>query len=285
MKARCFSNGLSRKDIMIRVFPNRTNWTPTDALAFIGDPPLFRPAQMPVRISVTFSWDLLEGRRLLKAWADYYNDVKIGGPALGDPGGDFEPGRFLKEGVTMTSRGCPKTCKFCFVPEREGAVRELPIKEGWIVQDNNLLACSKKHIRAVFEMLKTQPEPAEFAGGLDTIYLQDWHRDLLDSIRLKQMFFACDTPAGIKPLERAARILDGISQNKRRCYTLIGFNGEKLADAERRLERVYDLGFLPFAQLYQEEKKIEYSKEWRRLARTFSRPAGTRAHMKTKAAA
>ena len=270
---------------MIRVFPNRTNWTPTDALAFIGDPPLFRPAQMPVRISVTFSWDLLEGQRLLKAWADYYDDVKIGGPALGDPGGEFEPGRFLKEGVTMTSRGCPKTCKFCFVPEREGAVRELPIKGGWIVQDNNLLACSRKHIEAVFEMLKIQPEPAEFAGGLDTIYLQDWHRDLLDSIKIKQMFFACDTPAGIKPLERAAGILDGISQNKRRCYTLIGFNGEKLADAEKRLERVYKLGFLPFAQLYQEEKKIEYSKDWKALARTFSRPAGTRAHMKTKAAA
>jgi hypothetical protein len=25
---------------MIRVFPRRTKWTPTDELAFVGDPPL-----------------------------------------------------------------------------------------------------------------------------------------------------------------------------------------------------------------------------------------------------
>ena len=270
---------------MIRVFPNRTKWTPTDELAFVGDPPLFRPQQMPVRVSVTFTWDLLEGQRLAKAWANYYNDVEIGGPAFGDPGCEFEPGRFIKEGVTITSRGCSKKCKFCFVPGREGAVRELPIKEGWIVQDNNLLACSKLHIEKVFDMLRNQPHPADFNGGLDTIYLQDWHRDLLDSIRLKQMFFACDTPAGIKPLERAAGILDGISRNKRFCYVLIGFDGEKLADAERRLERVFDLGFLPFAQLYQGEQKREYPKDWRRVARTWSRPAAMKAHMKQKAAA
>lgn len=261
---------------MIRVFPDRTKWTPIDALAFVGAPPFEKPPQQPVRVSVTFTWDLLEGQRLLRAWSDYYDDVEIGGPAFGDPGGEFEPGRFIKKGVTITSRGCTKKCEYCFVPKREGVVRELPIKEGWIVQDNNLLACSRKHIEAVFEMLKTQPEPAEFAGGLDTIYLKDWHRDLLDSIRIKQMFFACDTPAGIKPLERAAKILQGISRNKMRCYTLIGFDGEKLADAENRLKRVWELGFMPFAQLYQEEKKIEYSKEYRKLARNWSLPAITR---------
>jgi len=261
---------------MIRVFPDRTKWTPTDALAFVGDPPFERPPQQPVRVSVTFTWDLLEGQRLVKAWANYYDDVEIGGPAFGDPGGEFEPGRFIKEGVTITSRGCPKKCKFCFVPEREGVVREMPIKEGWIVQDNNLLACSKGHVEKVFDMLRSQPHPVEFAGGLDTLYLRNWHRDLIDSIKIKQMFFACDTPAGIKPLEKAARILQGISRNKMRCYTLIGFDGEKLADAEDRLKSVWKLGFMPFAQLYQEEKKIEYSKEWRKLARNWSLPAITR---------
>ncbi len=97
---------------MIRVFTTRNKWTPTDELAFVGDPPLFRPQDrsVPVRISVTFTWYIPEGQRLLKAWSGYYDDVQLGGPAFDDKGGEFEPGRFIKHGVTITSRGCPNAC-------------------------------------------------------------------------------------------------------------------------------------------------------------------------------
>lgn len=91
---------------MIRVFPNMTKWTPTDDLAFVGYPPLFLPPEQPVRISVVFTWDLPLAQRLKTAWQAHYKDVQIGGPAVGDPGGDFVPGRFIKDGVTITSRGC-----------------------------------------------------------------------------------------------------------------------------------------------------------------------------------
>jgi len=202
---------------MIRVFPRRTKWTPNDALAFIGEPPLFRPPEQPVRVSVTFTWDVSEGQRLARAWGGYYHDVQIGGPALDDPGGAFEPGRFIRPGVTITSRGCPRRCPFCFVARREGALRELPIRDGWIVNDNNLLACSRRHVEAVFEMLAHQPRAAQFNGGLDARLLTDWHRRLLDGIRIKEMWFACDTAAGFPALKRAAAILDGIPEYKRRA--------------------------------------------------------------------
>lgn len=67
---------------MIRVFPRKTNWTPTDDLAFVGNTPLFRPEDQPVRVSVVFTWDIPEGERLVRAWSDYYSDVKIGGLPL-----------------------------------------------------------------------------------------------------------------------------------------------------------------------------------------------------------
>ena len=71
---------------MIRVFPQRTSQTPSDELAFVGDPPLFQPSEeMPVRVSVAFTWDRAEGERLRQAWAQHYSDVQIGGPAFGDP--------------------------------------------------------------------------------------------------------------------------------------------------------------------------------------------------------
>jgi len=211
--------------------------------------------------------------RLQKAWLKYFPDVLIGGPAFGDEGGDFVPGLFIKEGVTITSRGCNRRCPWCFVPGREGKVREIAIKPGWIVQDNNLLACSKEHIVAVFEMLKQQKRGINFTGGLDCRLLQQRHRDLFDQIKIDELWFACDSADSLKYLERAAEILAGISPRKRRCYTMIGFAGERIADAERRLERVYELGFFPFCQLFQSDEKKEYPLEWKKLQRKWARPA------------
>jgi hypothetical protein len=159
------------------------------------------------------------------------------------------------------------------VPRREGAVRELKIKPGWIVQDNNLLATSEKHIRAVFDMLRSQNRAISFNGGLDKHFFQPWHRELFDSVPIGELWFACDTILDLPALEKAAKILAGIPQRKLRCYTMIGYNGETLTDAERRLERVFELGFLPFCQLYQPEQRKVYATEWKQIARKWARPA------------
>jgi hypothetical protein len=266
---------------MIRVFPRRTKWTPVDELAFVGEPPLpgLRPPDMPVRVSVTFTWDYAEGQRLLDSWRQYYTDVQIGGPALCDMGGEFVPGRFLKEGVTITSRGCPFNCQWCLVPKREGDIRELPIRAGHIVQDNNLLACSEKHIRAVFDMLGKQQQSITFAGGLDSKLLKPWHIELLRSIRLHEMWFASDTEKAMRRLGRIANMLSVFPQNKKRCYVLIGYEGESIETAARRLEAVYAMGFLPFAQLYQPADKPApvRSQAWHDLKRKWMRPAAYRA--------
>ena len=68
---------------IIRVFPRKTSMTPEDSYSFVGDPPLFRPDAKEVHVSVTFTWDIEEGKRLQRAWANYYPNVKIGGPAMG----------------------------------------------------------------------------------------------------------------------------------------------------------------------------------------------------------
>jgi hypothetical protein len=227
---------------VIRVFPSRTQWTPTDDLAFIGEPPLFRPMDrtIPVRVSVTFTWHKPEAERIARAWSAFYDDVQIGGPAYGDAGDEFTPGLFLKNGCTITSRGCVKSCPWCV--ERTRPLRELSIKPGWIVQDSNLLACSEPHIRAVFDMLREQKRNVFFNGGLDKHFLKDWHRELFDSISIGELWFACDVTADLPWLERAGRILKGIPLRKRRCYTMIGYDAETLNDAERRIERVFELG-------------------------------------------
>ena len=259
----------------IRVFPAKTQWTPDDEWAFVGPPPLFRPGtpDTPVLVSVTFTWLKKRAEETANSWRAFYRDVRLGGPAYGDPGGEFTPGKFLKLGCTITSRGCPKKCGWCIVPKNEGAIRTLEIKPGWIVQDNNLLACPEKHIRAVFEMLSKQGRRVFFNGGLDKHFLRDWHRELFDSVPIGELWFACDIASDLPALERVAGILSGIPIQKLRCYTMIGYDGETLLEAERRLARVFELGFLPFCQLYQPDETRVYTLEWRRVARKWSRPA------------
>jgi hypothetical protein len=274
VKAMISIDQLLPNEEVIRVFPVRTKWTPDDPNVFIGEPPLFRPEnrKMPVRVSVTFSWHRAEAERIAAAWRIRYDDVQIGGPAYGDPGGEFTPGRYLKAGCTITSRGCVKSCGWCV--ERNHPLRELQIKPGWIVQDSNLLACSERHIRAVFDMLRQQQRVIYFNGGLDKHFLKPWHRELFDSIQIAELWFACDVTSDLPWLERAATILEGIPLRKRRCYTMIGYDRESLVEAERRIERVFQLGFMPFCQLYRpEEGTKEYPPEWRQVQRKWSRPA------------
>lgn len=262
---------------MIRVFPKRTKWTPIDRLAFIGDPPLFRPPEQPVRISCTFTWHIEECERLKKAWLQYYSDVEVGGPAYDDQGEEFIPGRFLKEGMTITSRGCTKECEWCLVPKREGWIRELKVQSGWNVLDNNLLACSQKHIEKVFNMLREQSKGIVFSGGLDAELFQPWHADLLQSIKLKEAWFSCDYPGAIINLQKVATLLPDIPLRKKRCYVLIGFNGENITQAEKRLQNVYSLGFWPFAMLFRPsnilKKENNIGLNWLKLQRKWCRPA------------
>jgi hypothetical protein len=85
---------------------------------------------------------------------------------------------------------------------------------------------------------------------------------------------AADTKESLLSLEKAIKKLKGFSRRQLRCYVLIGFNNEKIDQARERLEAVWQIGAMPFAQLYQPpDRYIRYSKEWRDLAREWSRPA------------
>ena len=259
---------------IIRVFPRRTNATPDDDLVRINcQPGLFDEAD-EVHISVTFTWDIPLAEKLEKAWRSVAK-TKIGGPALGDPGDEFEPGMYLKKGYTITSRGCPNACWFCFVPKREGPIRELQIKEGWNIQDNNLLACLDKHIKSVFSMLKRQKEKPIFGGGLEARKLKPWIAESLIELKPEQIFFAYDKFVDLIPLEHAKDLLTEafpFSSRVLRCYVLCGFHNDSFEKAENRIRQVIQLGFLPFAMLYRDDKNIP-SQEWKRWARTWMRPA------------
>lgn len=258
-----------------RVFPRRTKATPTDDYAFIGYPGLFVPEDLTeVHVSVAFSWDLKLAERLADAWSRYA-PVRIGGPAFNQPGGEFEPGKYLRNGYVVTSRGCPNKCWFCQVWRREDGLKELEIQDGWNVLDDNLLACSNDHVRNVFAMLKRQKTRAEFTGGFEAKRLQSWHVDLIRDLKPHQLFFAYDEELDWEPLVHAATLMEkGGCLNRTLCrvYVLIGFPGDTMNHAEYRLNRVLSLGMFPMAMLYRNARgKTEA--EWRKFQRLWARPA------------
>lgn len=264
---------------ILRVFPRKTSFTPKDDLVIIGGPELWGPEVDEVHISCLFTWDKIYCARLYREWSTYYPVVKMGGPAYEFDGDEFIAGRYVRKGITFTSRGCNFKCPWCLVPKMEGKFRSLKnIVLGNTIQDNNILLSSSNHLAKVFSMLKTQ-RAIRFLGGLDVRLLRDWHIERLRSLRIKELWLALDSWNTQRQFARATKKLRkaGFTRHQVRCYVLAGFD-ESVQESEGRLRFAYECGALPFVQLYQppnEKKRMagERSREDNLFIRKWSRPA------------
>ena len=266
--------------MIARVFPRKTKASPDDDLAFFG--PLPRAIRnsdehgiSEVHVSVTFTYDLSKAEKLAKSWEKLGVPVRIGGPAFGDRNGDFVPRLYIRTGITFTSRGCNNRCWFCRVWRDCGGLRELEIKDGWNVMDDNICATSEAHFRAVMEMLKRQPQRPIFTGGIEAKILQPWQASLLREVKTRRLYCAYDTPDDLEPLVYAGRILREagftFASHSLCCYCLIGYKGDTFDAAEKRLKQTIRAGFVPYAMLYR-DKQGAVDQEWRKFQREWCRP-------------
>lgn len=274
---------------LIRVFPRRTKATPVDEFAYTGPPDLFTDPVDEVHISVAFTCDLLVAERLAYEWQGMARRILIGGPAKQMRSEEFVPGKYIRPGYVITSRGCPRTCWFCDVWKRENDYpkalpRELPIVDGWNVLDDNLLACRRPHVEAVFAMLQRQGRRVEFTGGLEARALEDYQVGLLAALKPRpNCFFAYDPGDAFETLQSAgARLLSAgftARSHRLRCYVLIGYPGDTFTQAEKRLRAIAGVGFTPHAMLWRPDDAIPAqlkwrpSIEWRGFQRLWARPA------------
>jgi hypothetical protein len=268
----------------IRVFPRKTRATPTDAMSRFGPPDLFDTPDTVdvVDISVTFTYDKAIAERLAEQWHPVAA-VRIGGVAYGDIGNTFTPGLYIRPGYTFTSRGCPRRCWFCKVWHTHPTPILFPITDGWNILDDNLLACPRPHVEAVFAMLRRQGRRVEFTGGLEALSLEDYQVGLLADLRPRpNCFWAYDPGDAFETLESAARrlIAAGFTPRSHRlnCYVLIGQPGDSFAAAEKRLRDMLAIGFTPRAMLWRPDdkpaqKRHEPDAEWRTFQRRWFRPA------------
>lgn len=265
---------------IVRVFPRRNKATPDDGLAFFGSPDMFVQAD-EVHVDVTFTADKPKAEALAEEWR-HVAPVSIGGVAYEDPGYEFVPGKYVRDGYTFTSRGCPRRCWFCSVWKRDPVPRLLPIQDGWNVLDDNLLACPEHHVRAVFKMLARQRRRIEFTGGLEALALEDYQVGLLADMKPRpNCFFAYDPGDPFETLKSAAdRLLAAgftARSHRLRVYVLIGYPKDTFPLAEKRLIDMLEIGFTPHAMLWDPEtpsaERYRPGLEWKRFQRQWARPA------------
>lgn len=98
--------------------------------------------------------------------------------------------------VSMTSRGCPRGCKFCHVAAKEGrcAVKVADVKDFWNGQkeirilDPNITACKEK--RDLMRQYKETKALLDFTQGLDIRLLDDDDIADINVMRLRTLHFA-----------------------------------------------------------------------------------------------
>lgn len=158
--------------------------------------------------------------------------------------------------VAMTSRGCPRQCKFCHVAKKEGcaSVRVASVSDFWNGQkeirvlDPNITACKDK--RELFRDYMNTGAVIDFTQGLDIRLIDDDDIADINRMRLRFLHFAWDNPN-----DNLASKFENFSQKFRRksnigtVYVLTNFN----STMEQNLERIYklrDMGFDPFVMVY-----------------------------------
>ena len=143
------------------------------------------------------------------------------------------------------------------------------------LSDDNLLACSPRHIDEVFSMLARQPHRPIFTGGLEAALMTSQMAAQLYQLHPQRLFFAYDTPNDLEPLQEAGKMLTdaGFSKSNHalRCYILIGYKGDTMEKAHKRMGEAWRAGFMPFAMLYRDNSG-QFDPAWKWFQGQWANP-------------
>ncbi len=174
----------------------------------------------------------------------------------------------LHYSMGFTSRGCPRKCPWCMVPEKEGNI--LPwtsIYEFWdrrhdsiMLLDNNILASPKWHFEDTLLELAKQRLKVDFNQGLDIRLVDDEKAWWLSTIRLwKGLRFSFDMPSMAEVVKKGVSLLKsrGSQPHQLSFYVLVGYNTTFDEDKER-FSLLRELGCDAFPMFYTDREGVEH---------------------------
>ncbi len=182
----------------------------------------------------------------------------------------------LDYSVGFLTRGCSRSCDWCIVPEKEGAIRshadieEFARHRDVVLIDNNILACD--HGIRQIEKIARLGLRVDFNQGLDARLIDDGIARLLGKVKwLSPVRLACDHKGQMKAVQRAVTLLRWHNVTPRRyfVYTLI----REVEDALERIRFLKGMDLDAFAQTYISPEGRDPTREQKALARWVNHKA------------
>lgn len=218
-------------------------------------------------VSVPFTWNLQEVKRVLEAGSWFWDRAAVGGPAVDlmpeylagirrvEVGGRYEGAlQVVNPMATRTTVGCPNRCAFCAIGQGRiegGGFRELPTWPNLpIVCDNNILAASDAHLERVVRGLREWGW-ADFNQGLEAALLTPERAKMLSSIGKPICRLACDSFGELDAVGAAVEMLRsaGVAKARIRVYALVGYKSGP-DEAAGRCDAIEALGVKPYPMWY-----------------------------------
>jgi hypothetical protein len=175
-------------------------------------------------------------------------------------------------GIGFSSRGCVRKCGFCFVPQKEGALRQgTPIGE--IVNprsnlimllDNNLTAdpfCVEKLVE-----IKERGLVLSLCQGLDIrLMTADKAKALGEVKHHKRLHYSWDSVKDEAEIWKGIEILsEFVRPYKQMCYVLCGFDSTFEEDMYR-VRKLLEYGISPYVMVFNNRRddiRLNHFKDW-----------------------
>jgi hypothetical protein len=182
----------------------------------------------------------------------------------------------LNYSLGFTTRGCIRKCEDCFVPEKEGDMKDHAEIEEFVrhkevvLMDNNILA-SKHGIKQI-ESIINRGLKLDINQGLDARLIDAPMAKLLSKVKwLKPLRLACDSQIMKEPLRKAVELLRWYNTKPTRYFVYVLV--KEVDEAADRLKFLKGLSLDPFAQPYRDKKGTEPTKAQKDLARWVNHKA------------
>jgi hypothetical protein len=173
----------------------------------------------------------------------------------------------------FTTRGCVRRCKFCFVPDKEGAIQiwQHPSKfhderlKTCMIMDNNIFGAGHEWCKEVFGWYHDN-NVKMLEHGMDIRLLDEDLVLMLADIKLtpKGIHFAWDNMGDEKYVRAGIKLLEDAGFNLRRhisFYVLAGYNTTFEQDLYR-CETLKELGCNAYVMRYKKDKWLNALARW-----------------------
>ena len=165
--------------------------------------------------------------------------------------------------IGFLTRGCPKRCRFCLVPTKEGRLRTAatfdefvpPGQRHVMLLDDNLLA--SPNADELLEQIIRRRYAVNFSQTLDITYLDRHKYELLQRVdsrnarfTKRMVYFSCNGVAGAGQFIARKDMLLGFGKDSVSVVSMYGFD-TRLSEDYQVLRMIQRLRLIPFLQEYQ----------------------------------